>query len=237
MIQIKNISKSFGNQTILDNVSLDVKDKKITVIIGKSGAGKSILLKLMNSLIIPENGKIEYGGNNLFDLNLSDLIEFRKKTGILFQGGALFDSMNVFQNVAFPLVEHFDFSEKEIHEKVVEALKMVDLENILGKMPSELSGGMKKRVALARSIVHKPEYLFYDEPTTGLDPITAANIIQLIENIHNEMNITSVVVTHDRDCVSILADDIVMVYNQKIYFSGTYSEFKATDDSMLNLFK
>ena len=160
MIKIKGISKSFGEQKILNNINLDIQDKKITVIIGKSGAGKSILLKLLNKLIVPEEGSIEYGENNLFDLSLNDLIEFRKKTGILFQGGALFDSMNVFQNVAFPLVEHFKFSEEIIHKKVVESLKMVDLENILEKMPSELSGGMKKRVALARSIVHNPEYLY-----------------------------------------------------------------------------
>ena len=237
MIEIKGISKSFNGQAILNNINLEIKAKKITVIIGKSGAGKSILLKLLNKLIIPEKGSIEYEGKNLFDYNLKDLIEFRKKTGILFQGGALFDSMNVFQNVAFPLVEHFNFSDEIIHEKVVEALKMVDLENILEKMPSELSGGMKKRVALARSIVHKPEYLFYDEPTTGLDPITAGNIIKLIKSIHKEMNITSIVVTHDRDCVSILADDIVMIYNQKIHFSGHYSDFMNSDDSMLKLFK
>ncbi len=237
MIKINGVSKSFNGQTILDNINLNIKDKKITVIIGKSGVGKSILLKLLNKLIVAEEGSIEYNGTNLFDLNLRDLIEFRKKTGILFQGGALFDSMNVFQNVAFPLVEHFKFSEETIHQKVVEALKMVDLENVLEKMPSELSGGMKKRVALARSIVHKPEYLFYDEPTTGLDPITAANIIKLIKNIHNEMNITSIIVTHDRDCVSILADDIIMVYNKKIYFSGSCTDFVESDDIMLKLFK
>lgn len=237
MIKINGVSKSFNGQTILDNINLNIKDKKITVIIGKSGAGKSILLKLLNKLIVAEEGSIEYNGTNLFDLNLRDLIEFRKKTGILFQGGALFDSMNVFQNVAFPLVEHFNLSEETIHQKVVEALKMVDLENVLEKMPSELSGGMKKRVALARSIVHKPEYLFYDEPTTGLDPITAANIIKLIKNIHNEMNITSIIVTHDSDCVSILADDIIMIYNKKIYFSGSRTDFVESNDIMLKLFK
>ncbi len=228
MIEIKHVSKSFSNHKVLDSLSLNIETGSTCVIIGRSGCGKSVLLKHIIGLFKPEKGKIIIEGQDVAKLNEEELNTLRMKISMVFQGGALFDSMTVAENVGFSLIEHNHFPQKELLERTEEALCLVGLCGIGNLMPSELSGGMKKRVALARAICMKPEIILYDEPTTGIDPITADSINELIKNLHDKLKVTSVVVTHDMRSAYKIADKIAMMYQGKIISEGTPEEIQNT---------
>jgi phospholipid/cholesterol/gamma-HCH transport system ATP-binding protein len=217
MIEIVNLHKSFNGQEVLRGVDLSIPKGKITVIIGPSGCGKSVLLRHIIGLVKPDRGKVLVDGVNPASLSRSELNEFRRKFGMLFQSAALFDSLSVFDNVAFPLRENKGMKdENEIKRIVNEKLRLVGLEGAACKMPDELSGGMKKRVGLARAVVLEPEILLYDEPVTGLDPIMSVAIDNLIVSMQQVLNITSVVISHDIDSAFRVADQIAMIHNGRI---------------------
>jgi phospholipid/cholesterol/gamma-HCH transport system ATP-binding protein len=236
MIQLVDIHKSFGTQAVLKGVNLEIPRGTITVIIGSSGAGKSVLLKTLLGLVIPNKGKVLIEGQDLFQLSSMEKNKLREHFGFLFQGAALFDSMNVTENVAFPLREHTRLKEKEIQQKVVEILTQVGLKNIGHKMPAELSGGMKKRVGLARALVLKPEVMLYDEPTTGLDPILSDSIDELILETQKSLGITSVVVSHDIHATFKIADRIAMLHEGVILEMGPPDQFRASKVSYVQQF-
>jgi len=225
MIEIKNLSISFGEQKILQNLDLTIKENQITIVVGQSGTGKSVLMKCIEGLIEPVKGSIIIDEIDLFTLNKQELNETRKKMAMLFQGSALLDSLNVYQNIALPLIEHTDLSEDAILKEVKEKLELVGLEDVLTKMPSELSGGMKKRVALARAIILKPKYIIYDEPTTGLDPIIAEEISTLILKLQKQYDIASIIITHDMNCIRKIKGNVAMIHDKKIVFDGTFNDF------------
>lgn len=229
MIEVRNLKKSFGDNLVWEDVSFDIDDGETTAIIGKSGSGKSVLLKHMNALLYPDAGSIQIDGECLFELSYSELRKTRQRFGILFQGGALFDSISTFENVAFPLRYFTDMVEDEIRETVNDALKMVNLESAGSKSTSELSGGMRKRVGLARAIILKPQYLLYDEPTSGLDPQTSDEINELILEMADTMDITSVVITHDMHSVLRIAEKVVFIDEQKLSWYGSVEEMKKSD--------
>ncbi len=236
MIKIKNLKKSFGEQQVLMGVNLEVKEGKITFILGKSGSGKSVLLKHILGLIKPDEGEIIIDGRDITKLSLKDLNEVRKKFGVLFQNVALFDSMNVFENIAFPLVEHTKLSKKEIKEKVTKILKMVELEGIEEKMPSELSGGMQKRVGLARAIILEPKILIFDEPTTGLDPVICDAVDNMIVDIQKKLNLTVLVVSHDIPATFRIADFVAMLDKGLIVEYGTPEDLKKSKNETVREF-
>jgi len=236
MIEIKNLHKSFNGSPVLQGFNLDIFDSESLVIIGRSGCGKSVLLKLMLRLLRPDAGDIIIDNINIARLSYSEMAEVRKKFGVLFQSGALFDSMTIRQNITLPLEKHFNFTPKEIESKVREALEMVGLPGIGDFKPAELSGGMRKRAALARAIVYRPKYLLYDEPTTGLDPVMAANISQLIFDMNRLLNTTSIVVTHDMGTAYTVAERIVMLHYGKILTAGTPNEIKLTQNETVRQF-
>ncbi len=236
MIKIKNLKKSFGKQQVLKGVNLEVKEGKITFILGKSGSGKSVLLKHILGLIKPDEGEIIIDGRDITKLSLKDLNEVRKKFGVLFQNVALFDSMNVFENIAFPLVEHTKLSKKEIKEKVTKILKMVELEGIEEKMPSELSGGMQKRVGLARAIILEPKILIFDEPTTGLDPVICDAVDNMIVDIQKKLNLTVLVVSHDIPATFRIADFVAMLDKGLIVEYGTPEDLKKSKNETVREF-
>ncbi len=225
MIEIKGLTISFDGETVLENIDLDIRKNEITTIVGQSGCGKSVLMKTIEGLINPETGTVLVDGKNIFSLSRKELNSSRRKLAMLFQGAALLDSLNVYQNVALPLMEHSKLSEDKILVLVTDKLKLLGLIDILDKMPSELSGGMKKRVALARAIITQPEYIIYDEPTTGLDPIIAAEIVELILKLHNNFAVTSIIITHDLNCIRKIKGRIAMIHDKKIVFDGTYNDF------------
>ena len=229
MIQITDLYKSFHGKPVLRDLNLEIRDGESLTIIGRSGCGKSTLLKHIIGLLKPDEGKIEVDGEEVTTMNYKNLSTLRRKFGVLFQSAALFDSMTVKENIALALVEHTTMTSKEIDNRVSEALHMVDLPGAENLKPSELSGGMRKRVGLARAIVYRPRYLLYDEPTTGLDPIMAANINQLIMDLNQKLSITSIVVTHDMVSAYQVADRIVMLHYGKILFTGTPEEIKKTE--------
>ena len=226
MIQIKNLHKSFGEQKVLDGVNLDIPEGSITVILGRSGAGKSVLLKHIIGLLKADSGQVLIDQQDLTKLSDFDLYECRKKFGMLFQNGALFDSLNVFENVAFPLKEHTKFSDEEIAAIVQEKLKLVGLSKVDHKMPSELSGGMRKRVGLARAIALSPQIILYDEPTTGLDPLMTDSVNHLILETQKKLNVTSVVISHDIESTFFLADKVAMLYEGKIIEQSPPDQFR-----------
>lgn len=225
MIEIKGLTISFDGETVLENIDLDIRKNEITTIVGQSGCGKSVLMKTIEGLITPETGTVSVDGNNIFSLSRKELNSTRRKLAMLFQGAALLDSLNVYQNIALPLMEHSKLSEDKILVLVTDKLKLLGLIDVLDKMPSELSGGMKKRVALARAIIMQPEYIIYDEPTTGLDPIIANEIIELILKLHNNFAVTSIIITHDLNCIRKIKGRIAMIHEKKIVFDGTYNDF------------
>ena len=225
MIEIKNLSISFGDQKILKSIDLTIRENQITIIVGQSGTGKSVLMKCIEGLIKPIEGSVIIDEKNLYELSKLELNETRKKMAMLFQGSALLDSLNVYQNVALPLIEHTDLSEDAILKEVKEKLELVGLKDILTKMPSELSGGMKKRVALARAIILKPKYVIYDEPTTGLDPIIAEEISDLILKLQEEYDIASIIITHDMNCIRKIKGNVAMIHDKKIVFDGSFNDF------------
>jgi len=233
MIEIKNLTKSFGDLLVWRDVSLTIQDGETTAIIGRSGCGKSVLLKHLNALMYPDEGQILIDGKSVFDLSYTELRKVRQRFGILFQGGALFDSISTFENVAFPLRYFTDQSEEEISHNVNEALTMVNLKDSGSKSTAELSGGMRKRVGLARAIILKPEYLLYDEPTSGLDPRTSGEINELIVNLANTMDITSVVITHDMHSVLSISDKVAFLDEQKLSWFGKTDDMKHSDNKNL----
>ncbi|WP_265823740.1 ABC transporter ATP-binding protein [Geovibrio ferrireducens] len=235
-IELKDVHKSFGEYKIHKGINIQVHKNAITYIIGPSGTGKSVLLKQMCGLMPPTKGDVLVDGRSIVGLKGKELLELRKKFGILFQNAALFDSMTVFENVAFPLSEHTKLSKKQIHDIVIEKLRLVGLRNIENKLPSELSGGMKKRVGLARAIALEPAIILYDEPTTGLDPIMCDVVDNLINDTQKELKITSVVISHDIDSALKIADYIAMLYDGKVVLFGTPDEFKSTDNPYVRQF-
>ncbi len=234
MIEINNLYKSFDDNKVLKGIDLQIDPGETIVIIGSSGCGKSVLLKHIVGLLTPDKGSVKVEGQILDELNRKKLYKLRKKFGFLFQGSALFDSMTVEENVALPLVENKNSrSEKEIEVLVSEKLELVGLPGTQKVKPAELSGGMKKRAALARALITNPEYILYDEPTTGLDPIMSNNIDYLIKELSEKLNVTSVVVTHDMYSVKNVASSVAMIYNGKIYFHGSPDELLNSKDKII----
>ncbi len=236
MIEVRNLQKSFGKHKVLDHVNMRINKGESVVIIGRSGGGKSVLLKHLIGLLHPEHGEVLVEGQNIVPMNERDLIEVRRKFGMLFQGAALFDSMTVAENIGFALRRQRRCSDEEVREKVSEALELVELPGTENKHPSELSGGMRKRVGLARAIVYRPEILLYDEPTTGLDPVISDSIDKLIISIQQKLKVTSVVVTHDMRSARRIPERIFMLYHGKIYIEGTPDEIFASQDPVVHHF-
>jgi len=236
MIEIKELAKSFNTHKVLDSLNLTIEKGTTCVIIGRSGCGKSVLLKHIVRVLMPEKGKIYIDGKDLDRLNEKELDSLRLRIGLVFQGGALFDSLTVGENVGFGLIEYTKTSKKELLERIEEALCLVGLSGIVNLMPAELSGGMKKRVALARAICVKPDIILYDEPTTGVDPITADSINELIKSLHDKLKVTSVVVTHDMKSAYRVADRIAMLYQGKIIAEGTPEEIQNTQHPVVHQF-
>ena len=230
MIEVRDLKKSFGTHRVLDGVTLQIEAGESVVIIGRSGGGKSILLKHLIGLLVPESGAVLIDGENIAGLDERQLLVVRRKFGMVFQSAALFDSLTVAENVSFLLRREKKMTEKEIAERVDETLDMVDLPGTQAKKPAELSGGMRKRVGLARAIVYRPEIVLYDEPTTGLDPIVSDSIDQLILRVCERLKVTSVVVTHDMRSTRRVGQRVLMLHEGRIYTSGTPDEiFRSTD--------
>ena len=236
MIELIKVCKSFKGQKVLDNLDLQIEPEKITVIIGRSGSGKSVLLKHIMCLIKPDSGRVLVDGIDTAKLNDKELNEIRKVFGMLFQDAALFDSMTVGENVAFPLTEHTKLSKKEIDEIVEEKLLEVDLKNVTHKMPSELSGGMRKRVGLARAIALNPKIVLFDEPTTGLDPIMREGIDKLIINTQRHTKATFVVISHDIRSTFTIAHKVAMLYKGQIVEIGTPEEIRSSNNPVIKRF-
>lgn len=229
MIEIKNLTKSFGSNLIWQDVSFNIENGETLAIIGKSGCGKSVLLKHLNALLYPDSGKVLIDGHDLFCLSYSELRKMRQRFGILFQGAALFDSISTFENVAFPLRYFTKDSEEVIHEKVERALEMVNLNGAGEKSTASLSGGMRKRVGLARAIILQPQYLLYDEPTSGLDPKTSEEINELIISMSKNLDITSIVITHDMHSVLTVAEKVAFLDEQKLSWYGSVEEMQESE--------
>jgi phospholipid/cholesterol/gamma-HCH transport system ATP-binding protein len=236
VIELQDLHKSFGSQKVLNGLNFNIPRGKITVIIGRSGEGKSVLLKTMIGLVQPDEGQVKVEGQEFFELSGPGQNELRKKFGMLFQNAALFDSMNVLDNVAFPLREHTDLSEKEIRAKVDEKLCRVGLKDVGHKMPAELSGGMRKRVGLARALMLDPEIILYDEPTTGLDPILTDSIDNLILETQKGFGLTSVVVSHDISSTMKMADKVAMLHEGRILEEGPPKVFQESKNPWIQNF-
>jgi phospholipid/cholesterol/gamma-HCH transport system ATP-binding protein len=236
MVEIKKLHKSFEEMTVLEGVSLHVENGQNMVVFGRSGTGKSVLLKCLIRLMEPDSGEIYVEGQDVLNLDLSSLNELRKDIGFLFQSAALYDSMSVRENLEFPLIRNFQLDQTEIDDRVNKVLEAVSLEEAIDKMPSELSGGMRKRIGLARSIITKPRLMLYDEPTTGLDPITAKEISSLILELQNKFNMTSIVVTHDLLCAKIIADYAIVLNEGHIIHEGSIDELVSSKDEFLQNF-
>ena len=236
MIETRNLRKSFGTQPVLDGVTFRIENGEAVVIIGRSGGGKSVLLKHLIGLLRPDAGEVLINGENIVAMNERQLLRVRRKFGMVFQGAALFDSMTVAENVAFGLRRHEHLTEAEFARRVAEALEVVDLPGIEKKKPAELSGGMRKRVGLARAIVYHPEIVLYDEPTTGLDPIVSDSIDKLIMRAHSHLKVTTVVVTHDMRTARRVGQRVMLLHDKKIYASGTPEEIFASQDAVVRQF-
>jgi len=236
LIKIRNLNKSFGGKVILKDLNLDIYQGEILVILGPSGCGKSVLLKHIIGLLTPDSGEIFYKNRSVFKLNENELNEMRKEFGMLFQGAALFDSLTVGGNISFGLKEHTDFSEEKIDKIVNEKLTMVGLPGIAHMNPSELSGGMKKRVGLARAIAMEPKVILYDEPTTGLDPVMVTIIDKLTRSMNSKPDVTSILVTHDMVSAFRIADRMAMHFDGKIIETGTVEEFKNSKNKIVKQF-
>lgn len=236
VVDILNVSKTFGAHVVLKDVSLKVEENENFVVFGQSGTGKSVLLKCMVGLLEPDAGEIYIKGTNVLNLSQKELNKVRKNIGFLFQGAALYDSMSVRENLEFPLIRNFNLTPKEREKKVKTVLENVSLEEAIDKMPSELSGGMKKRIGLARSIIAEPKLMLYDEPTTGLDPITSKEISSLILELQKSLKMTSVVVTHDLLCAEIIADRAIVLNEGIVQYEGTIPELTSSRDPFLRNF-
>jgi phospholipid/cholesterol/gamma-HCH transport system ATP-binding protein len=237
VIEITNLRKGFGTQEVLKNVSLQLFKGENLAVIGKSGSGKSVLIKCIVRLFNPDYGTINVLGENVSELNNENLGELRKKIGFLFQSGALYDSMTVRQNLEFPLKRiKKDLNQKEINEKVYEALENVGLSDAIDKMPSQLSGGMRKRISLARTIVVDPMIILYDEPTTGLDPATSDEISSLINDVQKKYKTSSLIITHDIKCARNTSNRVIMLHDGEVYKEGELREFEKSDDTLIRSF-
>lgn len=236
IIEFKNVRKSFNGIPVHDGINLSIQKGEIMSLLGGSGSGKSVLLKELIGLIMPDSGDIFVLGKQITQMKEHALMQLREHVGMLFQGAALFDSLTVFENIAYPLREHLQLTEKETRERVAEKLKLVGLSGIEGKMPAELSGGMKKRVGLARAIATDPDIIMYDEPTTGLDPINAQRINELIVELQRKLGVTTVVVTHDLHCVKTVSNRIAMLHEGKIVTVGTWNELTSSPLQVVNDF-
>ncbi len=237
MIEVRHLEKRFGEQTVLDDVSFQIENGESVAIIGRSGIGKSVLLKHLIGLLKPDEGEVLIDGENIVPMDERQLLHVRRKFGMLFQGAALFDSMTVAENVAFALRHHnVHWTEAEITRRVADALAVVDLSGTENRNPAELSGGMRKRVGLARAIIYEPQIVLYDEPTTGLDPIVADSIDKLIMHVRDQLKVTTVVVTHDMRTARRVGQRVLMMHDNKIYTSGTPDEFFASQDPIVRQF-
>jgi phospholipid/cholesterol/gamma-HCH transport system ATP-binding protein len=236
VIDIKNLKKTLGDNEVLKDVNLSVYRGETLIILGKSGSGKSVTLKCIVGLMMPDSGIVKVLKNNIPDLDIDELQELRGKVGFIFQSGALYDSMSVRENLEFPLVRHEKLSSEEIESRIVEALTDVGLEESIDKMPSELSGGMRKRIGLARTLILKPEIMLYDEPTTGLDPATSKEISNLIRKMQDKFKVTSVIVTHDMECARLTANRIVVLKDGVFAAEGSFDELNKSDDEFVRGF-
>jgi len=237
VVQIDHLKKTLGKNYVLRDLTLRVANGENLVVLGKSGMGKTVLIKCLAGLMTPDDGKIVVLGKNIFDLKAKELIELRKKIGFLFQGGALYDSMTVRENLEFPLrMQLRSRSRADTDSMVEEALYSVGLSEAIDKMPSELSGGMRKRVGLARTLILRPAIMLYDEPTTGLDPITSREISGLILKVQEQYNTSSIIVTHDMECVRITANRIVVLHNGVCAAEGSYDELVTSADKLVRSF-
>jgi len=237
MIEIVDLHKSFGENKVLKGINLKIDSGETIVVIGKSGCGKSVLIKHIVGLLIPDSGTVKVEDQIINDLKLKDLYKLRRKFGFLFQGAALFDSMTVEENISLPLVDSANgYTNAEINSLIEKMLEMVELPGTQKLKPAELSGGMKKRVALARALITNPDYILYDEPTTGLDPIMADSIDKLIKDLSDKLNVTSIVVTHDMYSVKNVASKVAMMHDGKIYFIGSQEQLINSDDPIIREF-
>lgn len=237
VIHITSLGKAFGGHTVLSDFNLKLNKGENLVVLGKSGSGKSVLIKCIIGLIKPDHGKIEVFGQNIADLDHHELDAIRARVGFLFQSNALYDSMTVRENLEFPLRRHKDRTRsEEVDSLVLEALESVGLVHTLHMRPSELSGGMKKRIALARTLILKPEIILYDEPTTGLDPITGREITRLMRDLAIKYQTSSIIISHDLNCVKIIADRVVMLIDGKCYRDGSFEELSRSDDGRIKAF-
>lgn len=237
VIQLRNVYKSFGNNHVLKDINLDLNKGENLVVLGKSGSGKSVLIKCIIGLIKPDKGSIKVLGKNIPELNQEELDKIRAKVGFLFQSNALYDSMTVRENLEFPLRRHsLKFSKQEVNAKVMEALSNVGLAHTVDLRPSELSGGMKKRIALARTLILKPEIILYDEPTAGLDPITGTEISNLMRELAMKYKTSSIIISHDMNCVKITSDRIVLLLDGQCNIQGNYKGLKHSDDAKIKPF-
>ncbi|HXI70895.1 MAG TPA: ABC transporter ATP-binding protein [Verrucomicrobiae bacterium] len=236
MIEVRNLHKSFGANKILDGVSLRIENGESAAIIGRSGGGKSVLLKHLVGLLQPDAGEILIDGENIGPMNERQLLRVRKKFGMVFQGAALFDSMTVAENVAFAFRNHQHLTAGEIAKRVAAALEMVDLPGTENKKPAELSGGMRKRVGLARAIIYEPQIVLYDEPTTGLDPIVSDSIDKLMIRVRDHLKVTSIVVTHDMRSARRVGNRVLMLHEKRIYASAAPEDFFTSADPVVRQF-
>ena len=237
VISVENVSLSF-DEPVLENISFSARSGETVVVVGESGTGKSTVLKLLLRLLIPDQGRVAIDGEDITHLKFDDALKVRQKMGMVFQGAALFDSMTVYENVAYPLREHTEMAEDEIEARVRQKLEFVDLEadKVMDQLPAELSGGMRKRVGIARGLANDPEIMLYDEPTSGLDPLTTATITYLILKLQRELGVTSVVVSHDIRSSFRMASKIALLANHRIGFFGTPEEMTGSDDPYIREF-
>lgn len=236
IIRIESLCKSFGDHIVLDDISLTVKKSENLVVFGRSGTGKSVLLKCIIGLLKPDKGKVFIKDQDVTQLSQKELNKLRRFTSFLFQGAALYDSMTVKENLKFSLQRNMAISNEDAEKKIVQTLDLVSLAEAVDKMPSELSGGMKKRIGLARAIITDPEIMFYDEPTTGLDPISSKEISELILDLQKQLKMTSVIVTHDLNCAHIIADRNIFLKDGKVAYQGTTEELVKSNDRFLRNF-
>ncbi|MCC5926946.1 MAG: ATP-binding cassette domain-containing protein [Bacteroidetes bacterium] len=237
VIVVRDLKIGFGKLPVLKGLTLNLNTKENLVVLGKSGSGKSVLIKCIVRLLRSDSGTIDVMGERIGELNASDLAAMRMKIGFLFQSGALYDSMTIKENLAFPLKRiKRNLSSKQIDEKINEALENVGLSDTLDKMPSQLSGGMRKRASLARTIVVDPQIMLYDEPTTGLDPVTSDEISALINQIQEKYNTSSIIITHDIECARATADRMIMLKDGKVYMEGSLEDFETSSDELMQSF-
>lgn len=237
LIRIRNLHIQFGGTPVLQGVDLDLNPGENLVVLGKSGTGKSVLIKCIVGLLLPDQGEICINDKNVLQMTDEELAEVRQRIGFLFQSGALYDSMSVRENLAFPLIKVQKLTETaEINEKIERALEEVGLPDAIDKMPSELSGGMRKRIGLARTLIVEPEIILYDEPTTGLDPITATEISQLINQIQRKRKSASIIITHDIPCAREVGDRFIMLDQGKVRLEGSWEDFQQQSEADIKVF-